>query len=235
MGYPLPSNEQARLAALKRYQILDTDPELVYDDIVALAARLCDTPIALVSLLDETRQWFKARTGLDAQQTPRELAFCAHAIVSEETMIVEDAEHDARFAENPLVTSGPGIRFYAGSPLTDSDGNSLGTLCVIDIVPRKLTSEQQASLEGLRRVLVTLIEQRTLSHELAEALQHLKTLHGLLPICSYCKNVRNDEGYWGRIEEYLHEHVDADFTHSICPSCMSQQFPDISARMYGSS
>ena len=81
MGYPLPSNEQARLAALKRYQILDTDPELVYDDIVALAARLCDTPIALVSLLDETRQWFKARTGLDAQQTPRELAFCAHFLM----------------------------------------------------------------------------------------------------------------------------------------------------------
>jgi len=230
MSFPLPSNEAARLEALRRYNILDTHPEPLYDDFVQLASSICGTPIALVSLLDESRQWFKARKGLQAQQTPRNLAFCAHAILGAETFVVEDATQDERFANNELVTSGPGIRFYAGAPLTDSQGNALGTLCVIDTVPRTITETQRQSLESLRHILVSLIEQRAVARELADALTHLKTLQGLLPICSYCKNIRNDEGYWDRIEDYLHEHADADLTHSICPSCMREHFPEFADR-----
>ncbi|MFM1920180.1 MAG: hypothetical protein RLZZ303_1814 [Candidatus Hydrogenedentota bacterium] len=227
MSYPLPKNEQARLEALRRYNILDTKPEQPYENIVRLASKLCGTTIALVSLISSDRQWFKAKFGLDATETPRELAFCTHAILGNETMVVEDATRDPRFCGNPYVQSGLGIRFYAGAPLTDSEGHNLGTLCIIDSVPRMLSPDQQEALESLRQVAVHLIEQRAVNMQLAEALENLKTLHGLLPICSYCKNVRNDEGYWDRIEDYLHQHSDADFTHSICPTCLRENFPDL--------
>ena len=227
MSYPLPKNEQARLEALRRYNILDTKPEQPYDNIVRLASKLCGAPIALVSLISNDRQWFKAKVGLGLDETPRELAFCTHAILDNKTMVVEDATMDPRFCGNPYVQSGPGIRFYAGAPLTDSEGHNLGTLCVIDSVPRSLSPEQQEALESLRQVAVHLIEQRAVTMQLAEALENLKTLQGLLPICSYCKNVRNDEGYWERIEDYLHQHSDADFTHSICPTCLRENFPDL--------
>lgn len=231
MSVPKPDNEAARLAALRRYGILDTAPEPVYDAFADIATHVCGTPIALVSLIDEERQWFKARKGLDATETPREIAFCAHAILSPETMVVEDATKDQRFADNDLVTGRPGIRFYAGAPLTDSHGHALGTLCVIDTKPRSMTVEQKSALESLRLILAHMIEQRAVASELAEALTQLKTLQGLLPFCSYCKSVRNDEGYWDRIEDYLHEHADADLTHSICPSCMREHFPQFAGRI----
>ena len=167
MKAELPPDEAERLAALRQYGILDTSPERAFDDITRLAAQICQTPIALISLVDEARQWFKSRLGLDARETPRDLAFCAHALLNPgELLEVRDARTDARFADNPLVTSGPGIRFYAGAPLVDGDGYPLGTLCVIDRAPRELSEEQRDALRVLSRHVVTQLELRRRAREL---------------------------------------------------------------------
>ena len=186
---PLPKNEAARLEALRQYQVLDTDREEAFDDIVRLAAYICDTPIAVISLVDKNRQWFKARLGLGPTETSRDSAFCAHAILQEIPMIVPDAMLDKRFADNPLVTSEPYIRLYAGAPLTTPEGFKLGTLCVIDRVPRSLNDEQIAALRmlsyqvmaqlDLRRELAALqrmlSEQKLVEKELRQRLSKLET------------------------------------------------------------
>ncbi|QEF99325.1 Phytochrome-like protein cph1 [Stieleria maiorica] len=164
---PLPENESVRIQTLVDYQILDTLPEQEYDDIVGIAARICKTPIALVSLIDENRQWFKARVGVDVSQTDRSAAFCAHAILNQqEVLSVRDATRDPRFLDNPLVTGAPHIRFYAGSPLVTPGGIALGTLCVIDSVPRELSDEQMTSLKALGRQTTSLIELRGRTNQL---------------------------------------------------------------------
>lgn len=227
MSAPLPPNEQARLDALKEYAILDTDPEDSYDDMVRVAAFICGTPTALVTLVDSKRQWFKSKIGMNKGETPREQAFCAHTILEPKLMEVEDAQKDERFADNPLVTHAPNIRFYAGAPLLTPEGQALGSLCVIDQTPRKLSTEQRDCLERLARQVMTIMELRRVSAKLAEAAANLRTLSGMLPICAGCKKVKNDQGYWKQVESYISEHTDATFSHGLCPDCSVKYFPGI--------
>jgi diguanylate cyclase (GGDEF)-like protein/PAS domain S-box-containing protein len=158
---PLPAREDERIAALRRYELLDTPQDPAYDAFTTLAAAICETPTATISLVDTDRQWFKSSVGLgDTTETPRAIAFCAHAILSGQMLEVPDTKLDERFADNPLVTQDPNYRFYAGVPLIDRDGYALGTLCTLDRRPRKLSEKQREQMLQLAASLVTLIESR---------------------------------------------------------------------------
>lgn len=200
---PIPGDEPERVAALQRYHILDTTPEAALEELVQLASTICAAPIALISLVDTSRQWFKARVGLAVEETARNVSFCAHAIGSDELFVVPDALEDPRFADNPLVLSDPYIRFYAGAPLTSPEGLRLGTLCVIDRRPRVLDSTQRYALLALARQVMFHLELRrqiiqrdlvdarevdrlkkdfvaTISHELRTPLTSIRGSVGLL-------------------------------------------------------
>lgn len=200
-------NETARLDALARYRILDTEPERAFDDLTLLASHICGTPMAAITLIDANRQWFKSRVGITVDQTERSVAFCTHAIEQRDLYVVPDATSHELFRDNPFVVGEPGIRFYAGSPLVTSDGHALGTLCVIDRIPRTLTRDQLDALVALRRQAEAQLElrrnlldlrdalaarekaeaeQSRLVEELRSALEHVKKLSGLLPFCSAC-------------------------------------------------
>lgn len=171
------ADEAARLEALQRYQIMDTLPESGFDDLVRLAAFICETPISLVSLLDEERQWFKAKTGLpNVVSTPRELAFCQYTIQSDVLFEVEDAHADPLFRDNPMVTGDPNIRFYAGFPLLTPDGQAIGTICAIDRVPRRLSAAQREALRILAREVVAHLELRRAHIQLQEEKNKLEGL-----------------------------------------------------------
>lgn len=162
----LPLNEAARLKKLEELNIMDTLEEQAYDDLTSLVAHVCDAPIALVSLLDEKRQWFKSHYGLDARETPRELAFCAHAILQDDLFVIEDADADNRFHDNPLVTENPHVKFYAGAPLILEGELCIGTLCVIDHHSRELTEQQKEALRAISRQVVSQLELRLKVREL---------------------------------------------------------------------
>ena len=171
MSVALPPNEDDRLEALYRFDILNTVPEQAFDDITLLASQLCNTKTSTISLIDRDRQWFKSKVGTTISETSRDDAFCAHAILQpEKVLVVEDALADKRFAENPFVTGTPKIRFYAGAPLITSDGHALGTLCVQGPVPRTLSPEQNSGLRALSRQVVAQLELRRSLSELALAI-----------------------------------------------------------------
>jgi GAF domain-containing protein len=160
MKPPVPENEAARLETLRQYEILDTEPEETFNDLTRLAAYICETPVALISLVDSDRQWFKAKYGISARETARDVSFCAHAILQDGPFIVRDALDDERFRTSPLVTSDPYIRFYAGSPLMSPEGFKIGTLCVVDREPRVLEPEQIAALKIISNQVITQLELR---------------------------------------------------------------------------
>lgn len=164
-----PKNEAKRLEILWQYDVLDTVPEEMFDELTDLAASICAAPIAMISLVDEDRQWFKSCIGTSLKETSRDISFCAHAILQDGLLEVSDASKDPRFANNPLVTTRPKIRFYAGAPLVTPDGHSLGTLCVMDKKSRKLTSDQRQALATLARHVMTQLELRRHAKELKEA------------------------------------------------------------------
>lgn len=178
MKAPLPKNEALRIGVLHSYGILDTLAEQSYDDIVLLASQICETPIALISLVDSERQWFKARIGIEATETPRDISFCAHAILTPDSpLIVTDPMGDPRFSDNPVVTELP-VRFYAGAPLLSPTGEALGTVCVVDHKPRELSEPQVKALQALSRQVTALLEMRRLVADL-EMLSTTDALTGL--------------------------------------------------------
>ncbi len=184
----IPTNEADRLAALNKHEILDSVSEQEFDDIAQLASQICAVPIALISLVDENRQWFKSKIGLSETETSRDIAFCAHAINNNSLFEVPNTLEDERFFDSPLVTSGPDIRFYAGMPITTADGLNLGTLCVLDQVPRTLTENQRIAMQSLSRLVMRLIEGRTLAiqqtrHEV-QLQRKQQALHALNEITS---------------------------------------------------
>ena len=239
MSTPKPANESLRLETLRGYEILDSAPEAAFDDLTLLASYVCETPIALISLIDADRQWFKSKIGVSVSETSRDIAFCASAILQPDIFIVPDATQDQRFAHNPLVITDPKIRFYAGSTLT-ANGHALGTLCVLDQIPRELNPEQQEALRALSRQVLAQLElrrnlkrleqalaargraeaerQRTLD-ELKAALANIHTLEGLLPICLSCKKIQDQRGQWQPFEYYVRAHSEAKVMHKICPDC----------------
>ena len=168
-----PATESDRLQALKDYRVLDTVPEKMFDDIALLASQICQVPVALISFVDENRQWFKSKIGFSDNETNREVSFCSHAILGDEVMVVTDALADSRFSDNPLVKGPSQIRFYAGAPLTTEHGHNIGTLCVIDKVPRKLSPEQQNALQALARQIVTQLDFRKLNEALDTKVQEI--------------------------------------------------------------
>jgi GAF domain-containing protein len=204
----MKTDETGRLAALQRYRILDTNPERAFDDLTLLASHICETPIALISLIDADRQWFKSRVGISLAETSRSVSFCTHAIQHRELYVVPDVLDNATFRDNPFVVAENGIRFYAGAPLVTPQGYALGTLCVVDRVPRTLTPEQIEALDALRRQAEAQLElrarlvdleqalaerdraeaqQTALIDELRESLAKVNRLSGLLPYCSACQ------------------------------------------------
>lgn len=180
MKMPVPKNETQRLKVLWQYEVLDTVPEEVFDDLTELAARICGAPIALISLVDEKRQWFKSKVGISRSETARDVSFCSHAILQGGLFIVPDATLDERFANSPLVTSDPKVRFYAGAPLVTPDGHALGTLCVMDSVPRDLNTDQRQALRVLAHHVVSQLELRRHARELAEVRKSGNTVRGEL-------------------------------------------------------
>jgi anti-sigma regulatory factor (Ser/Thr protein kinase) len=202
------ANEAERLAALRRYRILDTDPEAAFDDLALLASQICGTPIALITLVDAERQWFKARVGITTRETSRSISFCSHAIEHDGLFVVPDAREHGTFRDNPMVTGDPYVRFYAGAPLITPEGHPLGTLCVVDRVPRTLTREQTDALLALKRQVEAQLElrsnlaalrqalaerdlaeeaQQQLIAQLRTALAQVNRLSGLVPYCSACQ------------------------------------------------
>jgi len=163
----IPADEAKRLQALLDLEVLDTAPEAELDALVKAASLMCEVPISLISLIDANRQWFKSKVGLDASQTPRDISFCGHAILADDLFEIPDATADARFAGNPLVTQAPDIRFYAGVPLKLSNGANIGTLCIIDRIPRTLSPAQRDVLSNLGKAAAALLEQRVQLRELA--------------------------------------------------------------------
>jgi GAF domain-containing protein len=218
--------DQRRIDALREYAIMDTTPEEAFDDISRLTSFICDTPIATITLLDLERQWFKSKVGLDNSEGPIEHAFCAHAIKQDKVLIVPDTQKDERFAANPLVTGSPHIRFYAGAPLITPQGVAIGTLCAIDRQPREITDGQKHALAALARQVMMMLElRRTVTAlDVAQAQkraadEEIAALRDLLPMCAWCRKVRDDDELWVGVEEYFTRHSTTRFSHGICPEC----------------
>jgi len=176
MPAPIPKNEAKRIKVLWEYDVLDTVPEEIFDDLAELAASICEAPFAMISLVDEDRQWFKSKIGTRVRETSRDVSFCAYAILQKELFIVPDTRKDIRFKSNPLVTTGKKIRFYAGAPLTSHDGYGLGTLCVLDKKPHRLRLDQKRALSILARHVMSELELRRSVRQLATAREEEKKL-----------------------------------------------------------
>jgi GAF domain-containing protein len=226
-AFPVPAKETERLEALRRFRRSEDQRSESIDRITRLAAYICRTPIGNVTLIVADRQVMLSAVGMERIEIPREQSFCAHTIMSGGIMIVEDARADARFASNPLVTGPQGIRFYAGAPLVTSDYHNLGSLCVIDSVPRTLDPEQKEALASLSALVMSELNLRETAADLADALREVKALRDFLPTCSFCGKIRNEQNEWSSLEEYIMSETTSKFSHGLCPVCARVHYPGI--------
>ena len=231
MNASINQNNLRRLTTLRRYEIIDSVTERTYDDIVRLTANIFDAPIAAILQMDNGRQHLKSCIGVRGGElfSLHTQAFCQETMQDLDVMFVEDLAVDERFWQNPMVTSGPQIRFYAGAPLAKPDGSTIGALCLMDTKPRRVSGREKDMIRSLARMVMTTMELRRVTDALANEVVKVKNLSGLLPICSGCKNIRNDSGYWQRVECYVQENSAAEFTHGMCPECAQKFFPDVPA------
>ena len=223
---PNPPNEAERLRSLSEYRILGTKPEKAFDNITMMASEICEAPIALISIIDEDRQWFKSKVGLEATETTRDISFCAHTILDSKPMVIEDALADEKFRDNPLVQKAPHIRLYAGFPLKTDVSHRIGTLCVIDRIPKSLTKTQLKIMQGLADQAAMLLELRRRSLSLLEEFCKMNDDGGIITTCSYCKSIRDSHGTWLPFEHFLMRHSTLNFSHGICRKCMEKHFPE---------
>jgi hypothetical protein len=228
---PATKSVRRRLTTLHRYQILDSVSERTYEDIVKLAAHIFEAPIAALLHVENDQHLLKTAVGVRGAESflLNTHTFCDETMAEPDVMVVEDTICDERFALNPLVTSGPQIRFYAGAPLAMPDGLGHGSLCVMDVKPRRVGRREKEMLQSLARMVMTTMDLHRVTDALANEVTKVKNLSGLLPICSGCKNIRNDGGYWQRVECYVQENSSAEFTHGMCPDCAEKYFPGLTA------
>lgn len=224
----IPVNESERLHALFQYQILDTEAEKEFDELVQLASQICKVPVSVISLIDSNRQWFKAKVGFDAEETPRDVSFCAHAIHQDDIFIINDTTKDDRFSDHPVVTGDPNIRFYAGKPLVNPQGYRLGTLCAIDYQPRELDEQQINALETLSRQAVRLLEFRlkkleydkniadlkSTKKELVRTHEFLEQTNQIAKVGGWEVDLINDKVHWTQVTRMIHE-VDESFNPRV--------------------
>jgi GAF domain-containing protein len=214
-------------------QLFTALPPLAFDDVLLLALEICDVDVAVISLIEGDRCWFRSRTGsIDATHAQRisKLDWCPPGT---DLLVVSNAFEDARFAQHPLVKGEPSIHFYAAVPLETMEGYACGMLSVVDPSPHLLSDRRQAALKALARHVSSQLELRRqfaerdrLLEDLNEALRKIQILAGLLPICSSCKKIRDDKGYWDDVDHYIQSHSEATFTHGVCPKCLQQLYPD---------
>lgn len=215
--------EADRLKALHAAGILDTPPEASFDAFTELASFICHTPMSTITFIDANRQWFKSRIGLADSETPLDISICKHAVAANDALIVNDVSQDDRFSKFSTVTGDPFVRFYAGMPLRNNDGIPLGTLCVFDREPRQLSLEQERALRALAQQASDQLNIRRVADELRSALQQVRMLRELVPMCAWCRRMRDDANFWQQVEQYLEAQAGVGITHGICPEC-SQKF-----------
>lgn len=215
--------EPTRAALLKAFHVLEGASENVYDDITELAMHICKAPVALVCLDGGARSWFKSKANGRKISGASCLAFCRDRSLARRPLVIADTKKNRRTCRSEFVVHPPYIRFYAAFPLKDSSGAAIGRLLVLDVRPRKFTETQERVMRVLARKAAIIAELQKVSAHLAVALEQVKTLRQLIPICAWCKRIREDDGYWSQVEAYFHAHTLADFTHSICPACLEKE------------
>lgn len=227
MADPLPPLDDAdRLEALRRSGLLDGDPNPTLDRLTRLASRILDAPVSLVTLIDRDRQFFASQVGAaepwaSRRESPLSYSLCKHVVAERRAVVIPDTAGDERVRDSDAVTE-LGVRAYAGVPLVTADDHAIGSFCVMDGRCRDWCDDDLDILRDLAGAAMSEIELRTAVRALDAALGRVRTLRGLIPICTSCKNVRDDEGFWQRVEQYVTDHSDATFTHGLCPDCIDE-------------
>lgn len=219
MSAPRPENEAERLAAL--YAVAERGSPEHFDDLTYIASQVCEAPIALLTMIGENKQWFRSKIGIDIEETDRDVAFCSHAILYTEPLVVADTTADERFRDNPLVTQPPFVRFYAGAPIAVEGGFNVGTVCVIDTEPRTddaLTEAQLKILQALSRQATQLLGCR--EDVSPNPWGGVGSASEAASICAWCSRVQGRVGEWFSISEFLYQRFEVPTTHGICPDCM---------------